>query len=252
MLGGNSFYRLLLYLFYNIVSNFPTKNIQFIKNFIERETKRVYRGRIKGIKIFFRFEDIGTLRDIFIDKIYMVHGIKKFNSVVDIGAHIGSFSIFILLNNNLIKKIICIEPERDNFRILSWNLKNLSYLSKIDCLNIALSNKNTTTKLYLSSYSAAHGLKGKKGAKFQIVKTRKLDDVIHEKVDLIKVDVEGSEVEVLRGMVNVLRRYKPALIIETGHYKNETKIICRLLKKLKYKTFVLKRKEPIVHAFYAK
>jgi hypothetical protein len=64
MLGGNSFYRLLLYLFYNIVSNFPTKNIQFIKNFIDRETKRVYRGRIKGIKIFFRFEDIGTLRDI--------------------------------------------------------------------------------------------------------------------------------------------------------------------------------------------
>jgi hypothetical protein len=53
-------------------------------------------------------------------------------------------------------------------------------------------------------------------------------------------------------MMNVLRRYKPALIIETVHYKNETKIICRLLKKLKYKTFVLKRKEPIVHAFYAK
>jgi len=49
----------------------------------------VYRGRIKGIKNFFRFEDIGTLRDIFIDKIYMVHEIKKFNSVVDIGAHIG-------------------------------------------------------------------------------------------------------------------------------------------------------------------
>jgi DNA polymerase elongation subunit (family B) len=79
-----------------------------------------------------------------------------------------------------------------------------------------------------------------------------LDDIIHEKVDLIKIDVEESEFEVLRGMMNVLRRYKPALIIETGHYKNETKIICRLLKKLKYKTFVSKRKEPIVYAFDAK
>jgi FkbM family methyltransferase len=181
-----------------------------------------------------------------------VYGIKKFNIVVNVDAHIGSFSIFILLNDSSIRKIVCIEPERNNFTILSQNLKNLQSFSKIDCLNIALSNKNTTTKLYLSSYSAAHSLKGKKGAKFQIVKTRRLDDVIHEKVDLIKVDVGGLEVEVLRGMMNVLRRYKPALIIETVHYKNETKIICRLLKKLKYKTFVLKRKEPIVHAFYAK
>jgi hypothetical protein len=60
------------------------------------------------------------------------------------------------------------------------------------------------------------------------------------------------EIEVLRGMINILRRYKPALIIETGHYENETKIVCKLLKKLKYKTFVLKRKEPIVYAFYDK
>jgi hypothetical protein len=105
VLGGNSFYRLLFYLFYNIASNLPIKNINGIKIFIERETKRVYRGRVKGIEIFFRFEDIGTLRDVFIDKIYMMHGIKKCNSVVDVGAHIGSFSIFILLNNSSIKKL---------------------------------------------------------------------------------------------------------------------------------------------------
>jgi hypothetical protein len=53
MLGDNSLYRLLFYLFYNIASDPPIKNINGIKNFIEKETKRVYKGKIKGIKIFF-------------------------------------------------------------------------------------------------------------------------------------------------------------------------------------------------------
>jgi FkbM family methyltransferase len=97
----------------------------------------------------------------------MVYGIKKFNIIVNVGAHIGSFSIFILLNNSSIRKIVCIEPERNKFTILSQDLKNLQSFSKIDCLNIALSNKNTTTRLYLSSYSAAHGLKGKNRQNFK-------------------------------------------------------------------------------------
>jgi FkbM family methyltransferase len=118
------------------------------------------------------------------------------------------------LNNSSIRKIFCIEPGRNNFTILSQNLKNLQSFSKIDCLNIALSNKNTTTKLYLSSYSAAHGLKGKKRSKSSNSKNQRLDDIIHEKVDIVKVDVERL-VEVLRGMMNILRRYKPTLVIET-------------------------------------
>src|SRR6185503_18540977 len=53
------------------------------------------------------------------------------------------------------------------------------------------------------------------------VTTAQLDEVAHaeqlSRVDVIKVDVEGFEYDVLRGAQAVLRRFKPALILETGH-----------------------------------
>lgn len=49
------------------------------------------------------------------------------------------------------------------------------------------------------------------------VRTDLLDNLISEKIDLIKVDVEGGELQVLRGAVSTIRRSQPVIIFEHGY-----------------------------------
>lgn len=68
------------------------------------------------------------------------------------------------------------------------------------------------------------------------VELRRLDDTISEdhKIDLIKIDVEGAELQVLKGGVNTIRRNRPVVIFEFGlgasdHYGVEPDDMYQLL-----------------------
>jgi len=248
MLKGNTLYRFFFYIFYHFILRSPLKNFYIFENFLKRERKRIYIGKIKNVKIFFRFEDIGILRDIFIDKVYLVKKLKTYKTIVDVGAHIGGFSLFVILNNPFVKKIICIEPEKNNFKILSKNLENLPKKIEVVTLRVALSEKNFIGKLYLDEFSAAHSLERNKKSSYQIVRIKTLDNIIKERVDLIKIDVEGFETKVISGMKKIMRIYKPDLLIEAGHFKNEPLMISKYLKKAGYKPKILIKKEPIIYA----
>jgi len=248
ILKGNSIYRLFFYIFYHFVSKSHLKNIKVIRNFLKLEMKRFYIGKIKDVKILFRFEDIGILRDIFIDKVYWMERLNTCKTLVDIGGHIGGFSLFVMFHSPFIKKIICIEPEKNNFEILSKNLKNFPKNIKITLLRIALSDKNFIGKLYLSEFSAAHSLEVGKKSSYQMISVKTLDDIVKENIDLVKIDAEGSEVKIIRGMKKIMKLYKPCLLIETGHFKNETQMVSEILKRVGYTPKILNKKELIIYA----
>ena len=50
--------------------------------------------------------------------------------------------------------------------------------------------------------------------------TDTLDNVYKGAPSIIKMDVEGAEMNVLRGSIGILKKYKPVLLIEIGDYKN--------------------------------
>ena len=55
-----------------------------------------------------------------------------------------------------------------------------------------------------------------------------------EKIDFIKIDIEGAEFHALKGMKTVLKKYKPVLLIEILHYQDDRKLILSFLKDLGY------------------
>ena len=57
---------------------------------------------------------------------------------------------------------------------------------------------------------------------------------IKEKIDLIKIDVNGFELEVVKGMLSQIKKDRPLMVIENN---SELKKIDSLLKKYKYKKF---------------
>jgi hypothetical protein len=61
---------------------------------------------------------------------------------------------------------------------------------------------------------------GSRGTVREVVDVRRLDDVLAElsvnRVDVIKLDIEGAEWSALRGATNTLSKYRPVLIVEIG------------------------------------
>lgn len=157
---------------------------------------------------------------------------------VDIGAHIGKYTILVGKKLNGSGKVIAIEPEKNNFKILKKNI-SLNKLNNIHAINVGCFSENKKTKLFIDREgTGAHSISNQISKKYEEIDVRKLDDVLSQlkikKVDLIKIDVEGAEVNVLKGSLKTLKKSHPKIIFEALD-KNTLSEIRSLLKKLNYR-----------------
>lgn len=163
--------------------------------------------------------------------------LKENGVFVDIGANIGKYSI--VLGRQLKKgKVVSIEAERGNFETLKKNI-GLNKLENIFPMNVACSNKEGKLTFYIDPYSTGgHSLKPLKENKKVEVDAKKLDSILKilkiKKVDLIKIDVEGAELEVLKGATSTLKKSHPKIIFEAWDNKRLDEIR-NFLREFKYK-----------------
>lgn len=141
--------------------------------------------------------------------------------LVDIGAHIGRYTI---QAGKMVGKeglVVAVEPECNNFAVLLRNIQQ-NKLDNVVPLSFAAWNKQRKLKLYISEKSGWYKLEGTEG-KFIEVEGKKVDDVIKmlelQRVDWIKVDVEGAEFEVIEGTSNTIKKFYPKMIIEITNKK---------------------------------
>src|SRR5215211_9005948 len=146
--------------------------------------------------------------------------------VVDIGAHIGRYTIIGSKRVGANGKVVAIEAHPGNFEMLNSNIK-LNQLTNVIPLNYAAYSKETKIKLYVpdeeSGYTIYHTLMERTGKKFVEIDAITLDYLLLQlnvisgvgvkeeeavEVNWIKIDVEGAEFEVLKGASNVLSKSK--------------------------------------------
>jgi len=174
-------------------------------------------------------------------------------SFVDIGANAGYFSLLANhLSVNTQQRIVAIEPIQANIDLINKHL-NLNGAIRVELMAIAVADENRTVEFSTSSnlsantYSAESSVH-KNNAKISI-QAKNLDAICQElnMVNfVVKIDVEGAELDVLKGAVNVLSLNKPELILATHecHVKGveqqcldflKTKsYICELIKEEKF------------------
>ena len=143
-------------------------------------------------------------------------------SFLDGGGYVGDTALEVIKNYPDFKRIWLVEPIKENIRIA---LRELSEYKNIEFLNCGVSNKKET--LYFNeekSFSTIYG----KGT--QSVEVNTIDNIVKERVDFIKLDIEGAEQDAILGAEATIKKYKPILAICIYHkaedwYKIPEKIL---------------------------
>lgn len=140
---------------------------------------------------------------------------------IDIGAHVGHFSIRL---SKTASQVIAIEPGDVQVRGLIKNI-NLNNIQNIKIVQAAASDHDGKVNLFIPR-AGNYGQMRIQDSNEGLTSCYKLDTLIlgpsHvnlpnsplERIDLIKVDVQGAEAKVLAGMHEVVSKYKPRLVIE--------------------------------------
>jgi FkbM family methyltransferase len=135
---------------------------------------------------------------------------------LDIGANIGNF-IFSMVDEA--KVIYAFEASKANCALMRENIAR-HHISNVDVIHKAVTAKDRSfATLYISKDAQGNNSMYTAGeSRSERVETITLDTFVKQQtlkaVDYIKVDVEGAELEVLRGAEQTLKSFKPVLIVE--------------------------------------
>ncbi|MBX4196766.1 FkbM family methyltransferase [Candidatus Pacearchaeota archaeon] len=162
----------------------------------------VYKLR-NGIKYKVRAgtTDRTTLNEIWVHHAYGGPGqIREIKTVIDIGAHIGFFSLFASYYSPH-AKILAFEPAPSNFKLLQENIA-LNNLKNITAYNEAVSSKKGVLTMFFSDNPLCHSIYESPSARNkQHVNATSLADIMKRNawasLDFLKMDCEGAEYDIL-------------------------------------------------------
>jgi FkbM family methyltransferase len=139
----------------------------------------------------------------------------------DIGANLGSFTLLKLYIPNL--HVVAFEPFKKVAELLRVNTILNNIQDSVDIYEIALSNYKGESLLKCCYKSSGMSTLGEKFESLpyvtELVKVDTLDDFLKEhpvvKIDFMKMDTEGSELNILKGAEETIRKFKPIILVET-------------------------------------
>ncbi|MEB3343708.1 FkbM family methyltransferase [Okeania sp.] len=179
---------------------------------------------------------------------------------IDIGAHIGYYSILAAKIVGNKGKVFAFEPELSNYQKILENI-NLNSLNNIKLFNMAVGSETKETQIFVNQDNdGGHALwdvgqhpfnyKSLHNQTMQNTQLSKLDNILSQAGDItnlkmIKIDTEGAELNVIKGAVNTISQYNvPYIICEINRFglermgTNETELR-KFMNFLDYETYLL-------------
>src|SRR5579884_2302487 len=147
-------------------------------------------------------------------------GLHEGSVFFDVGAHIGYFSIKAARKVGNSGRVVSFDPNPEILKLLRDNI-TANHLTNVIVEPIACTDREQMLTFYAvptrntgaSSLARDNAQPWSESTRSYQVRGRPIDDVVRElklnRVDAIKVDVEGGEVSVLRGALDTLKRYHP-------------------------------------------
>jgi FkbM family methyltransferase len=197
---------------------------EFKKREIFNDTDDLQKVMIDNFEMFVSLSDLTVGKPLYTNKIYepevtkvLKSQLKKGMCFIDVGANIGYFSMLAASYTGPEGSVYSFEPFENNIKLLYLNA-NLNKF-KIKIYPFALADEE---KLWFYGHSGSNGnifeisdnaisiLSNK------VVYSTKLDNYINEfqKVDIIKIDIEGAEYLAVNGAKNLIKKYHPIIISE--------------------------------------
>jgi FkbM family methyltransferase len=179
--------------------------------------------------------------------------IQNGDVVIDIGANIGYFTLLLAKLVGTTGKVFAFEPEPSNFSLLNENIK-LNKYNNVITEQKGVADSNNVMKFFLANDRTMHSLhKSKYHHNEMMIDVVKLDDYFKDldfitKIKFIKIDAEGSEFNVLKGMKEILKRnntvkllieFIPEHLIKAGI---DPKEVIEFLRKRNFEIFFVNEK----------
>lgn len=142
---------------------------------------------------------------------YMRQYIPQDAVILDIGANIGNHTVF--YGKIMNARVYAFEPQKDVFQTLNKNII-LNSLDNVSAFNFGLGERNSKASLgrTLDHNCGGASIVESNSGELEI---KTLDSLnIPEKIDFMKIDVEGAELSVLKGALQKIKADRPIIIME--------------------------------------
>jgi FkbM family methyltransferase len=163
-----------------------------------------YKVKWKGRQVHLRkgTSDFCVFRQVLVFDQYTIKGLKseEVETIVDLGANIGLSVLFFKVKYPK-ARIIAVEPEIKNYDLM---VKNTTGLPDIYCLNNAIWHSNKTLGIFDTGGGEYNYLvKEESEDEKAVTRSITINDIIEKhqlsRIDLLKIDIEGSEKELFSG-----------------------------------------------------
>lgn len=196
----------------------------------------VQKGEIKLLSPTPKFLGFGL--HVFENKCERFFKIENGDTVLDVGACIGDTTMPMAIKAGSTGKVIAVEPHPTNIEYLKLNLKEFR---DVEIIGKAVWNEKGTIRFNVHNTPTGHSIiSHKERSSYIEVQCDTLDNMFADrKIDFVKIDVQGAEVQVLEGGERFLENTRK-LVVET-HDQHDVKrrtfpAVIKILKESGYET----------------
>lgn len=193
----------------------------------------------KEIKITDSFWYLHSLNELFIDEVYKFNSNSTIPKIIDCGSNIG-LSIIFFKRMYPDSEIMAFEPDNDIFNISKYNLNQFG-INDVKLFQKAIWI-NEEPLVFAKTGSLGGHIVQEQSENTIVIQTFRLKDILCQKIDFLKIDIEGPEYDILKDCEESLKNVDN-IFVEYHSFSENPQMIGELLIILKNAGFKIYIKE---------